>query len=66
MRPPPNKALQLTWHSALWSRSGSLLAATLGGSASADGLCHAVERPTVRFALPDRRPPYLVEQQRLL
>ncbi len=43
--PPPNKALQLTWHSAFQSESGSLVASTLGASATVGGLCHAAERP---------------------
>ncbi len=42
---PPNKALQLTWHSAFQSRSGSILATTMGASATVSGLCHAAERP---------------------
>ena len=42
---PPNKALQLTWHSAFQSRSGSILASTLGTTATVGGLCHAAERP---------------------
>jgi len=45
MCPPPNKALQLTWHSTLQSESGSLLASTLGASETVGGLCHAAERP---------------------
>ena len=50
---PSNKALQLTWHSAFQSRSGSLLASTLGASATVGGLCHAAERP-VRWAAGDQ------------
>jgi hypothetical protein len=42
---PPNKALQLPWHSAFQSGSGSILASTLGASATSGGLCHAAERP---------------------
>ena len=42
---PPNKALQLTWHSAFQSKSGSILASTLGASMTIGGLCHAAERP---------------------
>jgi hypothetical protein len=38
------KALQLTWHSAFQSTSGSLLALTMGASATVGGLCHAAER----------------------
>ncbi len=41
---PSSKALQLTWHSAFQSVSGSLLASTLGASATVGGLCHAAER----------------------
>ncbi len=40
-----NKALQLTWHSMLQSAFGSLLASTLGASATVGGLCRAAERP---------------------
>jgi len=40
----PNKALQLPWHSAFQSGSGSLLATGLGASATVGGLCHAAER----------------------
>ena len=40
----PNKALQLAWHSAFRSNSGSLVASTLGDSAAVGGLCHAAER----------------------
>ncbi len=47
----PNKALQLTWHSAFQSGSGSILASTLGASAAVGGLCHAAERPVRRAAL---------------
>ena len=43
--PPPNNALQLPWHSAFQSRSGSILASTLGAAATVGGLCHAAERP---------------------
>ena len=39
----PNTALQLTWHRAFQSASGSLLASTLGASATVGGLCHAAE-----------------------
>jgi len=42
------KALQLTWHSAFRSGSGSILASTLGASATVGGLCHAAERRSVR------------------
>jgi len=41
------KALQRTWHSAFQSRSGSLLASTLGASATVGGLRHAAERRSV-------------------
>jgi hypothetical protein len=41
----PNKALQLTWHSAFQSTFGSLLALNPGASATVGGLCHAAERP---------------------
>jgi hypothetical protein len=41
----PDEALQLTWHCALQSGSGSILASTLGASATIGGLCHAAERP---------------------
>jgi len=47
-RARPNTALQLTWHGALQSGSGSILAPTLGASANIDGLCPAAERP-VRY-----------------
>jgi hypothetical protein len=53
-RPLPNKALQLTWHSAFQTRSGSILASTLGASATVGGLCHAAERH-VRWPAPARR-----------
>ena len=46
---PPNKALQLTWHSVFESESGSLFASTLGASATVGGLRHAAERP-IRWA----------------
>jgi hypothetical protein len=49
IRPPPNTALQLSWHSALQSGSGNILASTLGASVTVGGLCHAAERP-VRWA----------------
>ena len=42
---PTNKALQLTRHRAIQSESGSLLASTLGVSATVGGLCHAAEHP---------------------
>jgi hypothetical protein len=41
----PNNALQLTANSAFQLRFGSLLASTLGASATVGGLCHAAERP---------------------
>jgi hypothetical protein len=40
-----NTALQLTWRSAFHSGAGSILASTLGASATVSGLCHAAERP---------------------
>jgi hypothetical protein len=40
----PSKARQLPWHSAFHPGSGSLLASTLGVSATVGGLCHAAER----------------------
>jgi len=43
--PPPNTALQLTWHSALQLVSGTILASTMGDWAAAGGLCHTAERP---------------------
>ncbi len=46
---PPNKALQLTWHSVFQSTFVWSLASTLGASATVGGLCHAAERP-VRWA----------------
>ncbi len=45
----PNKALQLTWHSPFQSNFGSILASTLGASATVGGLRHAAERP-IRWA----------------
>lgn len=39
------KRLQLPWHNAFQSRSGSHLASTLGASAAFGGLCHAAEHP---------------------
>ena len=44
MSPPPNEAIQLTWHRAFYSDSDSLLASIWGASANAGGLCHAAER----------------------
>jgi hypothetical protein len=49
------KALQLTWHSAFQSRSGSILASTLGASATVGGLCHAAERRSVRDGVTKKR-----------
>jgi hypothetical protein len=42
--PPSNKALQLTWLSVFQAGSGSILASTLGASATVSGRCHAAER----------------------
>jgi hypothetical protein len=44
-RVPPIKAMQLTWHSAFQSRSGSPLAINLGCFSDRRRLCHAAERP---------------------
>ena len=60
-----NKALQLTWHSAFQSRSGSLLASTLGASATVGGLCHAAERPIRWAAKRTTRMPVLMPTVRL-
>jgi hypothetical protein len=42
----PDKALQLTANSAFYLWFGSLLASTLGASATSSGLLAAAERPT--------------------
>ena len=51
-----NKALQLTWRSAFQSKSGSILASTLGVLATVGGLCHAAERRSVRQPEENARP----------
>jgi hypothetical protein len=42
---PPNKVLQLTWHSAFQSGFGSILASTFGVSEIVGALRHVAERP---------------------